>query len=459
MMARVCILSLAVLSGCMKSPLDGYWVPQRPLGSNVPAYRPPLEPPTNHADDTGNAAPSIAPDPQGELTLQQAWRLALMRHPGMIADAYEVRAAEAQRLQADMLPNPELDVRLDDFGGSGSRRDFNTSEVRVRLTQLIELGDKRARRVALAQSERDLAAWDYEARRVDLAAQVSGRYVAVLESQQRVELRREAVGIAQDMHKIVEDRVAAGGLLPIHKDHSLVRLDVARLDLREAELQLRAARQQLAASWNSDKVSFDRVAGVLEPAPGPLPEFGPLNAELHHHPLVARTASLLAQRQADLELARADAVPDVTLGVGTRYFRDGDNHAFLVELSIPLPLFDRNQGTILQKRFGLAKARAEVDNAMLEARDTLISAHRDLAIAHQRAADLSKEVLPRLQAILETTRAQFKQGSLKLDDMLDADRDLLRAKVSLLDALGTYHSAAAIIEGLIGKPLAQVELR
>jgi cobalt-zinc-cadmium efflux system outer membrane protein len=327
----------------------------------------------------------------------------------------------------------------------------------VRVTQLVELGAKRAKRVALARSERDLAAWDYEARRVDLAADVSARYVAVVQAQEEIELRKQAVSVQEAMHKIVEDRVAAGGLLPIHKDQSLVRLELARIDLNEAQVKLQAARRRLASAWGGKEPKFKRVTGTLEPPTGAAASLESLEAHLEDHPLVARTVALLAHRQADLELARANAVPDLEVGAGARYFRDNDDYAFLVELSVPLPLFDRNQGEILSKRFGLAKSRAEADQALALARDTLISAHRDLTIAHRRAAALAADVLPRLESLLQITRTQFDQGLVKLDDMLDAHRDLLRARVDQLNALAAYHGAAAIIEGLISRPLAATQ--
>ena len=456
MIARALILSLALVAGCMRSPLDNYWVPPRPLASDAGTYRPPAEPLEN--DDYGVAAAAPA-DPEGELTLEQAWRLALLRHPSLVADAYEVRSAEASRMQAGAMPNPAVDVRLDDFGGSGSRRSFVDSNVRLRVTQVIELGGKRASRVAVAAAERDLAAWDYEARRVDLAAQVSARYVVVLEAQQAVALNDEAVRIADQMHKIVEARVDAGGLLPIHKDHSLVRSSLARIKLAESKLKLESARRRLASAWNSSKATFTRVAGELALPEGNVPSLESLEAHLSDHPSIAQTGALLARRQAQLELARANAVPDIEVGAGARYFRDMDDYAFLVEMSVPLPLFDRNQGEILSRRLRVARARAQGDEALALARDALISAHRDLSIAHHRASALAADVLPRLESLLTTTRAQFEQGTAKLDDMLDAHRDLLRARVDHLDALAAYHGAASIIEGLIGRPLGQVQTR
>ena len=86
-------IGLALLSGCAPSPLatDADWIPPRAL-ANVPAYRPPVDPPGD-----GAASARLAEPPSGEITLIDAWRLALLLHPALAVDAYSVREAEARQ--------------------------------------------------------------------------------------------------------------------------------------------------------------------------------------------------------------------------------------------------------------------------------------------------------------------------------------------------------------------------
>ena len=435
------------------SPLatDADWIPPRAL-ANVPAYRPPVDPPGD-----GAASARLAEPPSGEITLIDAWRLALLLHPALAVDAYSVREAEARQMQADVMPNPQIDFRLDDFAGSGQREGFDSANLRVRLTQVIELGDKRARRVELARADRALATWDYEARRIAVAADVSARFAALLAAQQRVLLRSGAVDFAQTMQQVIEDRIKAGGILPIEREHARVRLAQAKINLEEAKLEREAARGRLASCWNSDRATFSAAVGSLEVDRAARVDLDGLLARLADHPQVARFAGEVAQRQAALRVAQADAVSDVTVGVGGRYFREDDDHALLVEFGIPLPIFDRKEGEILEKRFALAKARSQAELARASARDELIQAHRDMSIAQSRELALRQQMLPSLRSAYDTTQAQFKQGLIKLDDMLDAHRDLLKAQMERLDATRDFHRAAAVLEGLIGQPLSQVD--
>ncbi len=443
------LLLLSLLASCARSPLDDAWLPPRPLAAGVPAHRPPQLPDDAHP----TALPAPAINPTGELTLGQVWQLALLHHPALAADAWEVRAAEARQMQADVMPNPQLDVRLDDFGGSGDRQSFDEANLRVRITQLIELGDKRQRRVNLAQAGRTLAAWDYEARRVAIAADVTDRFVTVLELQQRIALGETTVQTLTRLHQLIEDRIEAGAKVGTDLDQSKARLAFAKIDLSEARIRLEAARRQLANTWNNDKPAFTHVVGPLDITGEQVPGIDDLIAMLDEHPDVARFAGEIAHRQAQLELARAGAVPDVRVGAGARYFRENDEQAFLLEVEIPLPLFDRRQGDILEKRFAVASARSQAAAARTQARSALIGAHRDMTIAHDRAATLERDIIPGLKTALETTQTQFNQGVLKLNDLHSAHRDLLRAQSDHLRALGDYHQAAARVEGLTGRPL------
>jgi cobalt-zinc-cadmium efflux system outer membrane protein len=288
---------------------------------------------------------------------------------------------------------------------------------------------------------------------VAVAAQVSEYFALVLASQEEVALRKEAVEFAQEMHKIVEDRLAAGALAPVEKDRSAARLGQAKIALGDAEVNLETARRLLAGTWDQSKPTFSHAAGTLPATRPAAPALDDLIALLNDHPLVARWAGEIAQRKADIELAKAQSIGDLTVGGGMKYFREDDGQAFLFELGIPLPLFDDNRGEILEKRFALSKAHAEAKAARNEARIELIEAYRDLARAHRAATLLRDEVIPRLQSARDLTQSNFKQGLVKLDDILDENRDLLRAKVEFLEALAEYHTSAAKIEALIGRPI------
>src|SRR5215510_5907783 len=187
------VVLMLVLTSCAPRDIQAVWPEPRPLGSDIPSYRPPPQPP-----DTALAARAVT-NPTGVLTLPQAQALALLQHPKLAAFGWEVRAGEARTLQAILPPNPELGVEVENFAGSGVLRGFQSAEITIHLSQLIELAGKRQKRTRVAALERDLVAWDYEATRIEVLTQVTRAFVEVLSAQQRLRLNLELVRLAEQV--------------------------------------------------------------------------------------------------------------------------------------------------------------------------------------------------------------------------------------------------------------------
>jgi len=181
-----------------------------------------------------------------------------------------------------------------------------------------------------------------------------------------VRLTRENLKLAEAALGAVEKRVSAGKSAPTEKLKASVEAATSRIDTRRAERELAVARQQLAATWGSDKVLFDRAVGDFAKISTP-PEAEALTPLLAQNPEIARWETEAAQRQATLDLAKAAAVPDVKVGAGYRQsWETGANDgAMLATASVPLPLFDRNQGEISRARFGVQKAHADRNAAQV----------------------------------------------------------------------------------------------
>ena len=139
-----------------------------------------------------NAAPATHPDdPTGTITLRDAVTLALINNPKLKAFSLDIRAAEARKLQAGLLPNPEIDLEVEEFGGTGDRAGFDSSQTTIQIGQLIELADKRSRRTHLAALEKDLAELDFKSKRLDVMSDVARAFIDVLTAQEQLSLSKE----------------------------------------------------------------------------------------------------------------------------------------------------------------------------------------------------------------------------------------------------------------------------
>jgi len=452
----IIILLTATFAGCAPSPLSDDWLTPRPLGGDMTAYRPPpigAEPPATPGGYTADAAAFSK-----ELALRDALTLALLRNPQLAAFGYEARAAEARTLQAGLSPNPEAGIMVEDFGGTGGNRSFEGAETTLSISQLVELGGKREKRVRFAEADRQRAGWDYEAERLNVITTTAQRFIEVLAAQERVALAKQTAELTGQTHRTVEDRVKSGLVPAADGQRALVRLSTERIALSKAERQLDTARQKLAAMWAGSTPMFTTAAGALADLP-PLPAAQDLVAHVNNNPQVARWTVEMAQRKAALDLAKSKAVPDVTGSVGVRRMHEADDTVYLFEIMVPLPFSDRNQGGILEARYNLAKGDSERKAAEIAVRTALTEAYNDLAAAHHEAVTLRDEAMPAAKSAFDSSQKAYESGLSSLLEVFDAQRTLIDVQREQIEAQARYRAAAATVEGLIGRPLQKPQAR
>jgi len=376
-----------------------------------------------------------------------------MGNPHFRASSWEVRAAEARRLQASLLPNPEVGVEVEELGGN--RHGLRESEQVYSVGQLIQLGGKRAKRTRVAELGRQVAGWEYEAQRLDVLTEAAQAFVAVLATQRKVELAEETVRIAQEAFKAASDRVEAGAASPVERTRAQVALSSARTDLQRERHDLEAARIALAGTWGSYEPRFARVVGELN-VDVALPSLSDLNKRLSQNPEIMRAAVAMTQRRAELKLAKAERIPDLTVEAGYQRFEEDHTDAFLAAISLPLPIFDRNQGGIREARANLNRSRWQQRAAQVRVRTALATAHSALAAAvHQKYA-YEREILPGARSAFQAIEEGYRRGTFDYLDLLTAQQDLAETRLEYVDALVSLHDARAAVERLIGEPLSEV---
>ncbi len=392
------------------------------------------------------------PDPTGVITLREALSLALMKNPELAGVSWEIRAAEARALQAGLPPNPEIGLTIEEFGGNQIRKNFNAAQTTVQLSQLIELGGKRAKRVRLAQLEKDLTAWDYEIKLLDVMTEVTKSFVEVLAAQEQEVLTAELVRLSEKVLNSASERVKAGKISPLEETKSAVAVSNTRIELEKARNNLKAARYKLAAAWGQQSPGFEKVSGAIDEVK-PIPSLEELQTLISRNPDVARYVRELEQRSAAVNAQRAKRIPDVTLSAGVQRFSENDESAFVVGISIPIPLFDRNQGGIQEARHKHSKAKEEYRAAKAKAGSGLGAAFHALSFSYSEVLSLRNDVLPAAEHVFAASGEGFREGKFDFLELLDAQRTLFSAKVKYIEALATYHKAAAELERLTGERL------
>jgi cobalt-zinc-cadmium efflux system outer membrane protein len=392
-------------------------------------------------------------EPTDELILRQALALALTRNPELAAVSYDIRIGEARILQAKLLPNPEAEFTSENIAGSGEYSGANLSENTLLLGQLIELGGKRRARVREAASGRDLAGFDYETKKREVFLKTAQDFIDVLALQRRIVINEQLVRLANDFIPVVVKRIEAGKASTLEKTRFDVAIGSARIDLEQAKHDLVAARQRLASRWGSLKPRFASVAGNLDATPAAV-SLDALARRLAANPRLARFGAEVAQREAALAREKAAAIPNVTLRAGGRQINERNDTTAVVGFSVPLPLWNRNQGNIRAARERVDRADAEQATVAAELMTELTEGYENLERARGAILILRENVLPGAEEALKATTEGFEAGRFSYLDVLEARRTTGAARIQYLQAITDYHKALHVVEALTADPRA-----
>ncbi len=150
-------------------------------------------------------------------------------------------------------------------------------------------------------------------------------------------------------------------------------------------------------------------------------------------------------------------IPDITIGAGVRRYTQADETTAIVNVSIPIPLFDLNQGNLQTANQRMGKAIDEQAATDLQLRSELIRSYEDLLAAQNEIKVLHDEVLPGARNSFDIANKGYELGRFSFLEMLDAQRTLFQNQVLYIRALANYHHLINEIERLIASPIDRVE--
>jgi len=385
--------------------------------------------------------------PVGPLTLDQAETLALAHDPQLQALGWTTRAVEAREIQAGKIPNPEIDLRLEELGVQ--RGETDVSRTRIVLSQELELGRKRSRRVALARAEKTLAEAAEQLERGRAASRVRTRFAEVLGAQFQMSALAEHVELLESISTRAAALVKQGLMPSIELPRIASQLGLARIDQQRADSELAAARHRLAASWGSAEPQFTGVVGDLERLQL-LPDLGSVLEIAAKGPSVAGFEAEVARSQAALDLARSNRMPDLELGAGVRWEHATDAD-YLLDFEIELPIFDRRQGEILERRHELSRAQASRSAAF--SIDGAAELYHQLVHRRATCETLRDQVLPATRSIVDAYRLAAESSTEATEQLVNAHRDLRRMEGEYAQALVDFRRSLGDLEQLLGRSL------
>lgn len=382
-----------------------------------------------------------------EMTLEDAIRQAMDVSPAQkIAGSLE-GIAKGERQQAGLLPNPELSAEAENLGGRGNYKGTDSLETTIGLSQTIEIGGKRSARIKAADEGINLAGYDAQSERLGLIHDVTVAYIEAVAAEEQVSIAREQKKLAQGTLDTVAKRVEAAADPIFQKSKADVALSAAKIAVKKAEQESKIAKQKLVKYWDgsASKVQLDhRFFRHLEQPQA----YSDIVSNLKNSPDYQRWNALHAQSKAAIDIEKSNAIPDPTFNVGVRDFRESGDQAFVVGVSIPFAVFNRNQGNVYKAGHASAKIDAERQRAWIDSETNLATLTEELETSFSAAQMISENTLPAAQKAFSEARKGHSAGKFAYLEVLDAQRTLSEVREEYNDTLKKYHLARAEINRL-----------
>ena len=381
------------------------------------------------------------------ITLVQATALALQANLN-IAVAMRGRDVEsAQAIQAAARPNPTLSGQIEDL------RSQNRIAM-IAISQQLETAGKRDKRMAAADASLSMADADILIAQAEISANTYAAFYQVLAAQQAQTLATELLQISTTSKEATAKRVLAGKVSPVEETKAKVAEAGLKIDLANANQQLASAKQRLASLWakglQANNHADYTAVGELEKLSN-LPPFDDLMAQLADSPRLKKAALAITQKQALSAIEQSKQTPDVTVSLGAQRNEElGGITQAIIGLSIPIPVFDKNQGNVQSakaREFQSIDEKTALENQL---KTELADAYSRKQLQVEASNMYQNDILLGAQSAYEAARKGFEFGKFSFLEVLDAQRTLFQAKTQYIQTLALAHLAEADMQKILG---------
>ncbi|MDZ4656086.1 MAG: TolC family protein [Bythopirellula sp.] len=452
---------LVLLAGCASAPQGPVPLPavapisteqtsfeQATFTESLPAIQQPASVAVKQASMEEEAEllvpPLAEPLPDAGLTIEVLEQMALANNPSIGHAAARVRSLRGKYVQVGLPPNPSVGYAASEVGQEGL-----AGQQGAFVGQDFIGGGKLEKNRAIVAAEIDKAEQALAATRIRVSTDVRMSYYRALVAQQRVELATslvelmgQAVQASQDL--LEAEEIPKAGLLQTE-----VELQTVEIVLRNAENEVSAAWQQLSAVIGDLALPPQKLAGDPKLLPDELVWEETLGRITTLSPEMAAAVAELSRSRRALNRAYAEPVPDLNTQFMVQYDDSTNFTVGGIQVGIPLPLWNKNQGGIRQAQAEISVASQNIDRVALDLQNRLATTFRDYANARSQAQMYSANILPRAAQTFDLVRIGYSQGEVGYLDLLTAERTYAQTNLAYLDALDALWQSHVKIDGLL----------
>jgi cobalt-zinc-cadmium efflux system outer membrane protein len=408
--------------------------------------------------ETGSVASSAAGSPAVptvRLTLDEAVSLFLRQNLDLLMAKYGIESSKGRQVTARLFPNPVASMGLISSPVQG-RTLGNSGQITSQIQQLFELAGKRGYRIESTAFGTQSAEASFE----DVVRQLG---FLVKDGYYRIQLARRRLVLAE------ENRDRFSRILEVNtirfKKGYIAEVDLIRIRLQFIDFHSQVIQAiQEAESARSDLRQLLRLSPATQLELMTELDYKRLDPDIlrlrsiasETRPDVWAKRHAFSQREAELRLARAYRIPDVTVGAG--YAVQGANgpdnsNQMAFSLGVPLPLFNRNQGGIMEAEAALRTADADLGKTLNQVENQVDVAYRNLIESRRLVEAYLGGVLDDARSTFTIAERAYERGGVTLIDLLDAARTSRTIQQGYIEALFNYQRNVIQLESAVGQEI------
>lgn len=386
------------------------------------------------------------------VTLDQVQKIARQNNPTLRQAEAEIRAAKARQQQAGLYPNPTVGYTGDEIrGGSvgGGKEGFF-------VQQTIVTGGKLRLSREVFGKQTQLATIEADEQRIRVESAVQMAFIRVLAAQEMLDARRDLAKISQDDVDTQRRLFNTGQADETELLDAEVIAERARMAARMQENTLREEWRSLSSVIGQPELPMSTVGGELASGWPELNEEGAVEAITNQSPAVKIAETAAAHAQSRLARSLKEPLPDVTVRAGMEYNNEllgglpfAKGWEGIAEVSLPIPIWNRNQGDTAAARAEIDRAQQEKRRIALTLRDRAASAVDQYANAKLMVTEYRDAILPRAKKSYGLMTEKYGQMLAAYPRVLESERNLYELQIEYIAALEGVWTNGIALQGYL----------
>ncbi len=378
------------------------------------------------------------------ISIDELQALAIANNPELSRMYYKIQAAQGERVQSGLYPNPSLVI---DSVEMGNDRAGGMQEIGIE--QEIVTSHKIGLDSCIAQRSWEVTKQQYALSVLAIKNEVKIRAYEVLAAQQTVQFREQLLQIEDEAVRVAEKMYEA-------RETSLIDMIQTRNKRNRTALELKEAKNNEVLNWQR----LTMVLGVPDFPDRQITDSLEIFAQemdwsavwsrlLASSPELTLAQNKVRVAQSVLQRARAERTPNVTVGAGVGYDNSTNDTYANIGVNLPIQIYNRNQGNIQKALAELAAAQREIDVQKLLLQERLADVFNRYKNAKQSVEMCKESLLSDSETALNLCLKGYKKGEVSYIELLSAEESFIEAKNQYIFSLKELCISVALIDGLL----------